>query len=357
MAADATKTDPAVPMVLDSPNRSLDMFDESKMNMAMKVAEAISLSGAIPDTYKGKKNDVFVALIKSSELHVSLFSLMEKSYMVHGKIGYEATFVIALINNSGMFEEELDWKIEPDGCTDPAKMSVTCFAKSKKSGKVLTSPAVTMSYVHAMGWDSNKQWVSNFIMMARYRTASMLARLYCPQVVMGLQTVDEIRDADFTVIDDGGQQPAKSLFGAAPAPAASPVQPTAAMEPKKAKKTEKAQEQAPAERDLQAEQPSKAAAVPQEEAAAQESLPIEPPAEAAPAAPKAPDKARIDVLREKLLGKLGGVLPMAEKYWAEVTHHLTAGQTINDLSEEALDNLVKQYPIWSSKFVQWKNRQ
>lgn len=64
------------------------------------------------------------------------------------------------------------------------------------SGKVCTGAPVTWDMVKAEGWydKSGSKWKTMPDQMFRYRAAAFFARTFCPDVLMGLQTVEETRD-------------------------------------------------------------------------------------------------------------------------------------------------------------------
>jgi len=55
---------------------------------------------------------------------------------------------------------------------------------------------VTWAMVEAEGWASKagSKWKSIPDLMFRYRSAMFLARLYCPEVLLGMHSVDELHD-------------------------------------------------------------------------------------------------------------------------------------------------------------------
>ena len=56
----------------------------------------------------------------------------------------------------------------------------------------------------AEGWTSKKgsKWLTMGDQMLRYRAAAFFARVYCPHALMGLKTVEEVKDI-------GGDEPEK----------------------------------------------------------------------------------------------------------------------------------------------------
>jgi hypothetical protein len=63
-------------------------------------------------------------------------------------------------------------------------------------GETVKGTTVTMAMAKAEGWTSNSKWRNMPEQMLGYRAASFFARMYCPEALMGLQTYEEVIDAD-----------------------------------------------------------------------------------------------------------------------------------------------------------------
>ena len=53
-----------------------------------------------------------------------------------------------------------------------------------------------MAMAKADGWTKNAKYRSIPEQMLRYRSATWLIRLYCPEVTCGMQSTDELKDSD-----------------------------------------------------------------------------------------------------------------------------------------------------------------
>lgn len=159
-----------------------------------RMAQMYASSSMVPDHFKGKPSDCFVACELSIRLKCNVFMLMQAMYIVHGKPGMEAKMQIALANNSGKFKGPIRWR-PPTGTIQGGDRRWCAYAVDRETGEEIEQE-LTWSEVIAEGWHSKNQskWKTIPELMAKYRTASWLIRTYCPEVVMGLPTVDEIRD-------------------------------------------------------------------------------------------------------------------------------------------------------------------
>lgn len=159
-----------------------------------RMAQMYASSAMVPDHFKGKPSDCFVACELSIRLKCNVFMLMQSMYIVHGKPGMEAKMQIALANNSGKFKGPIRWR-EPTGTIKDGTRRWVAYAIDRETGEEIEQE-LSWSEVVAEGWNkkAGSKWLTIPELMAKYRTASWLIRTYCPEVVMGLPTIDEIRD-------------------------------------------------------------------------------------------------------------------------------------------------------------------
>lgn len=171
-------------------------FNVKRFEHAQRVAKVLSESSMVPDHFKKNIGNCLIALNYAERLEADPFMVMQRMYVIQGKPGIEGQLVIALINQCGrfnplQFEEKgniTDFKNETDG--------VYAWAAEKRSGKVLEGPIVTWGIVKNEGWynKNGSKWQTMAPLMFRYRAATFFARTYCPEVLLGMHTVEELRD-------------------------------------------------------------------------------------------------------------------------------------------------------------------
>lgn len=183
------------------------LFDSAKFNQAWRVANAFASSGLVPDHFKNNPAGVFVVLHMATRLDLDPFMALQKVYMVHGRPGMEAQLIIALVNARGPFQGPIRW--ETGGTGDTRQW--TAYATHKTTGERCEA-TVTWGMVTQEGWNKDKPMKSGGVqkskwntlpdLMGRYRSATFLARLFCPEVILGLSTADELEDTAIT-LDSG----------------------------------------------------------------------------------------------------------------------------------------------------------
>jgi hypothetical protein len=113
--------------------------------------------------------------------------------IIHGRPSFRATFLIAMVNASGRFTP-LQFVMSGEG---PNRACVaTC--KVKDGGETIEGPEITMAMAKAEGWStkSGSKWLTMPELMLRYRAAAFFARLYAPDITLGMQTSEENYDIE-----------------------------------------------------------------------------------------------------------------------------------------------------------------
>lgn len=132
----------------------------------------------------------YIALHMAKAMGENPLLVMQNIYIVSGKAGWASQYVIARANASGVFRGRINWKIDR---SDPQNLSVTAYATLADTGEVVEA-TVDMRMAKAEAWTKNAKYQSMPEVMLRYRSAGFLVRWYCPDVMMGYQTVEEVED-------------------------------------------------------------------------------------------------------------------------------------------------------------------
>lgn len=169
---------------------------ESLFETKQREARIYASSPLIPEHLRSGGGAValancYVALQMAELLEENPLVVMQNIYFVGGRAGWNASYMIARANKSGIFRDPIDW--DPTGEGD--RLSVTAFAYVKSTGKRVQATA-SMEMAKAEGWTKNPKYKSMPEQMLRYRSATLLIRCYCPQVMLGgpTHTVDELED-------------------------------------------------------------------------------------------------------------------------------------------------------------------
>nr|DAH72083.1 MAG TPA: RecT protein [Caudoviricetes sp.] len=165
-------------------------------SMAVKQAKILASSDLVPESaYKGRPANCLIALDMANRMGMSPLHVMQNLFIVKGRPGWSGQFCIAAVNGCGRFSPlEFVQLLNDDGSLRGYYAQCTNIA----TGKLCTGAPVTWDMVKAEGWydKSGSKWKTMPEQMFMYRCAAFFARTYCPEVLNGLQTADELRDVN-----------------------------------------------------------------------------------------------------------------------------------------------------------------
>jgi hypothetical protein len=167
------------------------LLDTARFNQTWRVAKLFAASKLVPAHFQNQPESVFVMLQMAFRLQIDPMMTLQNTYMVHGRPAMESKLIIALVNSRGPFTGPIQWRMEGQG----SARKCTAYATHKATGAVCEA-TVTWEMVEAEGWSKKdgSKWKTMPDLMFRYRSAAFLARLYCPEVIMGMATIDELED-------------------------------------------------------------------------------------------------------------------------------------------------------------------
>lgn len=221
----------------EAEGKAIEIFTNmTNFGNAQRIAQMMAQSTLIPKEYQGNIANIIVALEMSYRMNASPLMVMQNLYVIQGRPSWSAQFVIAGINNCKKFTP-LSFEFKKLGTKTVAysytywdsnkqkqkkemqvtieDMSCRAIATDLRSGNVVDSPTVTIEMAVKEGWytKDGSKWPTMPELMLRYRAATFFGRLYAPELLMGMETTDEIEDAVYTEIPD---KPKVSLHRSTP---------------------------------------------------------------------------------------------------------------------------------------------
>ena len=154
-----------------------------------KLAEIFANSAMVPAHFQRKPNDCFVALQMAYRMDLDPMTALQNIYVISGKPGLSSQLIISLVNRSKKLIGPVQWRTVGTGDT----LAVTAFGVLRETNEEI-SFTVPWSMVKAENWDKNPKYRSMPEVMMRYRSVAFLARFHFPEVVIGMQSADEIED-------------------------------------------------------------------------------------------------------------------------------------------------------------------
>lgn len=186
--------------------------------LLQRMAKLLAASALVPKEFQGNLSNCVIALDLAQRLNASPLAVCQNIYIVHGKPSWSSTFIIAAINSTDKFSPlrfsvsapEPEREVTADLIVYDragnrtvktvkeriANRTCIAWAIEKATGERLESPPVSIEMAVREGWYSKdgSKWRTMEQLMLRYRCATLFGRLYAPEVLMGMLSVEEAID-------------------------------------------------------------------------------------------------------------------------------------------------------------------
>ena len=164
---------------------------------AQRIAASLADSTIVPVMYRGKAGlgNCMVALEIANRMGMSPFQVMQNLDVIHGRPSWRSQFIIGLIQGCNRFEG-FTYNETADSCQ--------CLAALKTTGEQVSGPKITLEMAKREGWTKNTKWSTMPQTMLRYRAASAFGRFHIPDLILGIQSVEEneVIEAEVTVVPE-----------------------------------------------------------------------------------------------------------------------------------------------------------
>lgn len=175
------------------------MFNDSKMDRMLRTAE-IMASGktTVPAHLRGSVGDCMAIVIQAAQWNMNPFSVAQKTHLVNGALGYEAQLVNAVIITRApiigrpQFVWEGDWSKWTGKGDKNATLAVVVSAQFVGDEQ---PTALRVSMAQA-GVRNSPNWETDPKQQLAYLAIKRWARLYCPDVLLGVYSADELEAPD-----------------------------------------------------------------------------------------------------------------------------------------------------------------
>lgn len=166
--------------------------DEKAFALIQREAVALSKSQLIPANFQNKPADCIIAIEMARRIGAAPLAVLQNIYIIHGKPSWSSQFIIAVVNQCGRFNP-LKFHYSGEG-QEWSCVAYTTY-KDEPENRI-KGPTVSIGMADAEGWTkkSGSKWRTMPELMLSYRAATLFGRLYCPDLLMGMQSVDEVQD-------------------------------------------------------------------------------------------------------------------------------------------------------------------
>ena len=175
---------------------------------AQRIAASLADSALVPVAYRGQQGlpNCIVAIEIANRMGMSPFQVMQNLNVIHGRPSWSSQFIIGLIQGCGRFES-FSYSEKTDSCQ--------CFAILKTTGEQVSGPKITLDMAKKEGWTKNSKWSTMPQTMLRYRAASAFGRFHIPDLILGIQSVEEneVIEAEITVAPEPAESKLDKVSG------------------------------------------------------------------------------------------------------------------------------------------------
>lgn len=178
------------------------IFSPSGLQKLQAFAEVMAQGKAtVPAHFSGKPADCLAIALQAAQWGMNPYAVAQKTHLVNGTLGYEAQLVNAVITSStavqGRFKYEYggDWEKFKPGAANASNergLSVRVGAVLKGETEITWGEPLYMEYVTTR---NSPLWKTAPKQQLAYLAVKYWARLYCPDVILGVYTPDEFEPA------------------------------------------------------------------------------------------------------------------------------------------------------------------
>ena len=175
-----------------NPN-AVTMWNDAKLyNQSLAMAQTLSKSEIIPQSYKGKPADCLIAIDIANRLGLSPAIVMQNSQCVRGNFTWKGSACKAMIDGCGKYQKTRYVYVGEEG-----KDSYGCYLEAiDNDGDIIKGVPVTIAMAKKEGWynKDGSKWQTMSDLMLKYRAAAFFMRTECASIAMGFLTKEEVED-------------------------------------------------------------------------------------------------------------------------------------------------------------------
>lgn len=212
VAANADSSDDDFTRLISGSVNNL-IFNDSRMDRMMKMAEILAKGKVtVPAHLQNNIGDCMAIVLQAAQWNMDPFSVAQKTHLVSGKLGYEAQLVNAVVITRapvtgrpqyewfgdwtrviGKFKEKVGKSGEPYrapgwNLEDESGLGVRVWMTMKGE----TEPRVLELLLTQATVRNSTLWAGDPKQQLAYLAIKRWARLYCPDVLLGVYSADEL---------------------------------------------------------------------------------------------------------------------------------------------------------------------
>ena len=161
----------------------------------LDMANMLAKSTIVPVAYQNRPENTFVALDMASRMGISPMVVMQNLFVIQGKPSWSGQAMASMIRNSKEFKKVTLHYVGAEGKDD---WGAYVTADRASDGLLIKGATVTIAVAKKEGWyqKSGSKWQTIPELMLAYRAYAWFARVHAPEIMMGLQSTEEVYDTD-----------------------------------------------------------------------------------------------------------------------------------------------------------------
>jgi hypothetical protein len=189
------------------------VFSPTAMQQMHQLATLMASSACtVPKHLQGNVGDCFAIALQAAQWKMNAFAVAQKTHLVNGVLGYEAQLVLSVITSMAptkgrlKFEWFGDWsrvignfkELESKNGQKYRKLASTladekgCGVRVYATLKDEDEPRVLELLLTQAGVRNSTLWADDPKQQLAYLAIKRWSRLYCPDVIMGVYSADEL---------------------------------------------------------------------------------------------------------------------------------------------------------------------
>ena len=163
-----------------------------------KLSDIISRSRVLPPHARNDGATCCVLALKAMEWGFPIISVIESSTVINDRLGYTSQMIHAVVEKNAPIKHRLRYEIVGDGEERRCKVWAT-FKGEDEPHVYLSQPLAKMLEARPKrkdgpGFGGSPLWETNPEVQMFYSASRQWARIYCPDVILGAYTRDELEE-------------------------------------------------------------------------------------------------------------------------------------------------------------------
>ena len=195
-------------------NSNLALFDSQYLNAISAFAQIMAQGAAtVPRHLQGNQADCMAVAMQAAQWQMNPFAVAQKTHLINGVLGYEAQLVHAVISRSGVLANrfEYEWygpwekvvgkfqirkgdkgEYRVPGWTLADETGIGIIIRATLKGE--DQPRELDLLLAQARTRNSTLWADDPRQQLAYLAVKRWARLFCPDVILGVYTPDELDD-------------------------------------------------------------------------------------------------------------------------------------------------------------------